>query len=227
MLLTLAASQACGQPAATPASPASGAPVGSPLAVPVPSASPSASSAGVPSGPVKRIFLPPPVQWDNAMLSSRPALQQTATDFATLTGGIAFGMSPAEVNARLPEPYPGVSWSGLPTANEYPGEVRYFGIPIDRAGPLRMDLTGCPGGASYVVFLFRGRGLFRLSYRLTADKDCADTNQAAQAIFARYVPLTQAVAMSVRYHTGKTEVVDITDPTVGYLVPTRWHQGFN
>jgi len=213
MLLMLAAIPARAQPAATPGSPAVVAPLGVPF--------------GVPPAPVKRIFLPPPVQWDNAMLSSRPALQQTATDFANLTGGIAFGMSPAEVNARLPEPYPGVSWSGLPTANEYPGEVRYFGIPIDRAGPLRMDLTGCPGGASYVVFLFRSQGLFRLSYRLTADKDCADTNPAAQAIFARYVPLDQSVAMSVRYLTGKTQVIDITDPTVGSVAATRWRQGIN
>jgi hypothetical protein len=188
------------------------------------SAQPASSAGAV---PVKRIFLPPPVQWDISMLSFRPALQQTATDFANLTGGLAFGMSPAAVNALLPDPYPGLSWSGLPMANEYPGEVRYFGAPIDRVGALRMGLTACPGGASYVVFLFTSNGLFRLSYRLIADKTCADTNEAAQAVFARYVPISQSVAISVRYQTGKTEVVDITDPTAGYLIPTRWQQAVN
>jgi hypothetical protein len=212
MLFMLAASQTFAQPAPSPTAPAMPAPLIPP---------------GAPREPVKRIFLPPPVQWDNAMLSSRPALQQTARDFAILTGGMAFGMSPAEVNARLPDPYPGVSWTGLPTANEYSGDVRYFGTPIDRAGSLRMDLSACPGGASYVVFLFRSQGLFRLSYRLTADKDCADTNEAAQTIFARYVPLSQAVALSVRYRTGRTQVVDVTDPMVEYLAATRWRQGAN
>ena len=31
----------------------------------------------------KRILLPPPLQWDTAMLSCRPALQQTARILAT------------------------------------------------------------------------------------------------------------------------------------------------
>jgi hypothetical protein len=184
------------------------------------------------AAPAKRIFTPPPLQWDHAMLSFRPALQQTATDFANLTGGMAFGMSPTEVNARLPDPYPGLSWSGLPIANEYPGEVRYFGAPIERAGPLRMDLKACAGATSYVVFLFSSRGLFRLSYRLSSDPvakvgGCADTVEAARELFARYVPLGQTVALSVRYRTGKTEVVDVSDPTAGYLIPTRWRQGIN
>ena len=208
MLLMLAASQACAQPPASPGA--------------APVASPGASAA-----PAQRIFVPPPLQWDNAMLSFRPALQQTPTDFANLTGGIAFGMSAAAVNARLPDPYPGVAWNGLPMANEYPGEVRYFGVPIAAAGPLRLDLTACAGSGSYIVFLFSGRGLFRLSYRLVADKGCADTNQAAQEIFYRYVPIGQTVALSVRYRTGKTEVVDVTDSTAGYLIPPRWRQGIN
>jgi hypothetical protein len=207
MLLMLAASQACAQPAASPA------------------ASPPPPN---PSGePVKRIFVPPPVQWDNAMLSFRPALPQTAADFASLTGGITFGLSPSQVNARMPERYPNLSWNDLPLANEYPGEVRYFGLPIDRAGPLRPDFGGCPGRTSYVVLLFSEKGLFRLSYRLIADNGCADTNEAAQAIFAHYVPIGQTVAMSARYRTGRTQVVDVTDPTAGYLIPTRWRQGAN
>lgn len=211
MLLMLAASQACAQPA--PTAPTQSAPAAPAL---------TASSA-----PGRRIFVPPPVQWDNAMSTFRPALQQGATDFANLTGGLAFGMGPVAVNAKLPDPYPGLSWNGLPMANEYPGEVRYFGAPIDRVGILRTGITACTGAASYLVFLFNGNGLFRLSYRLTPDRTCADTNEAAQEVFARYVPVGQTVALSVRYRTGKTQVVDVTDPTAGYLIPTRWGQGIN
>jgi hypothetical protein len=207
MLLMLAASQAWAQPAASPS---------------------AAAAPGSPrSEPVKRIFLPPPLQWDSAMGSSRPALQQTATDFANLTGGIAFGLSPSQVNARLPDPYSGLSWDRLPAANEYQGEVRYFGVPLERAGTLRMGLTECAGAASYLVLLFTSNGLFRLSYRLIADRTCTDTDAAAQAIFGRYVPIGETVALSVRYRTGATQVVDVTDPTSGYLIPTRWRQEIN
>lgn len=214
ILLLLAASQACAQPAAVPP------------AAPNPPPAPVAAK-GTAAAQTKRIFLPPPLQWDNAMLTFRPALQQTPFDFANLTGGIAFGMSAPAVNAHLPDPYPGLGWNGLPLANEYPGEVRYFGVPITLAGPLRIGLAACAGTASYVVFLFSERGLFRLSYRLTADKACTDTNPAAQEIFYRYLPIGQTVARSVRYRSGKTEVVDITDSAAGYLIPPRWRQGIN
>jgi hypothetical protein len=136
-------------------------------------------------------------------------------------------MTPSQVNAHLPDPYPGLSWDALPPANEYQGEVRYFGVPLERAGSLRLGLTACAGAASYVVLLFSGNGLFRLSYRLTADRSCTDTSAAAQAIFARIVPIGETVALSIRYRTGRTEVVDVTDPSAGYLIPTRWRQATN
>jgi hypothetical protein len=196
MLLMLAAGQACAQPA------------------------PPDSAANA-----KRIFVPPPLQWDSAMLSYRPALRQTALDFANLTGGVAFGMSAAQVNLLLPEPYPGLSWNTLTLANEYPGEVRYFAVPMVSVGPLRMELTACAGARSNVVFLFSSNGLFRLSYRLIADTTCSDTNPAAQEVFARYVPVSPVVALSMRYRTGRTEVVDITDSTAGYLTQIHWRQG--
>lgn len=170
------------------------------------------------------IFLPAPVQWDVDMLSFHPALSQTASDFANLTGGLAFGMSAADLNATLPDPYPGMSWNALTLANEYPGEVRYFGVPIAAVGALRMGMTACAGSGSYLVFLFRREGLFRLSYRLVADKTCADPNPAAEQIFGRYVTLGQQVALSVRYRAGTSQVVDITDPTAGYLTSVRWRQ---
>jgi hypothetical protein len=206
LLLMLAASQACAQPTPTPGAAAT------PPAV---------------TGSGKRIFLPPPLQWDNVMLSNRPALQLTAADFANLTGGLAFGMSPSAVNAKLPEPYAGLSWTALTLANEYPGEARYFGVPIRAVGALRMGLTACTGEGSYLVFLFTANGLFRLSYRLVPDKSCADTNEAAQQIYAHFVPLGRDVAFSARYRTGKAQVVDITDPAADTVVPIRWNQGGN
>ena len=161
------------------------------------------------------------------MLNDRPALQQTVTDFASLTGGIAFGMAPGALNAHLAEPNPAVSWEVLPQTNEYPDDVRYFAIPMEAAGTLRMGMTACSGSRSNLAFLFSPRGLFRLSYRLAADPACPDTNEAARQIFARYVPISQAIALGVRYTTGRTEVVDITDPASGLLAPVRWSQGGN
>jgi hypothetical protein len=204
-LLLLAATQASAQTAA---------PAASPLAAHV-------------TGSGKRIFMAPPLEWDNAMLGYSPALQQTAADFANLTGGLAFGMSPSAVNAKLPEPYPGLSWNGLALANEFPGEARLFVVPIAAAGVLRLGMTACTGANSYLVFVFKTNGLFRMSYRLTADKACPDTDEAAQQIYAHFVPLRQSVAYSVRYRTGATQVVDITDPAADYLVPIRWHQATN
>lgn len=219
MLLMLAGGQACAQPAAPPST---GAALGASSGISTGAAPPTAVAG---EGAGKRILLPPVLQWDAALQSYRPAQQQTATDFATLTGGLAFGMSPAALNARLPAPNPNLSWNSLTLAAEYPGEARYFGVPIGSAGPLRVGLTACTGAGSYVVFLFNPNGLLRISYRLAADRTCPDTNDAAQEIFSRYVPLGQRVAFSVRYRTVKTQVVDVTDPTAGYVMSVRWHQG--
>jgi hypothetical protein len=218
LLLMLAAGQICAQPRA--AQPGAAQPAAAELGTILPAAVESPA-------PVGRILVPPPVQWDQSMSGFRPAQRQTPDDFYNLTGGVAFGMSPVALNARLPDPYPGMSWNALAMANEYPGDVRYFGTPIAGAGSPRMEVTACSGAASYVVFLFSSRGLFRLSYRLIADKACTGTGEAAREIFARYVTIGQTVALSVRYRTGQTEVVDVTDPTAGYLIPPRWHQGRN
>ena len=60
------------------------------------------------------------------MSRDRPALVLGLSDLANLTGGIVFGLSPSDVNAKLPTPAPGMAWGDLPFANEYPDEVRYF-----------------------------------------------------------------------------------------------------
>jgi hypothetical protein len=217
MLLMLAAGPACAQPSAAPVV---SRPVTSPVVTPQADAAAGTTSS-------KPIFLPPPLQWDTTMLTFRPALQQTASDFANLTGGLLYGMSPSALNAKLAEPYTGVSWNALSLANEFPGEARMFGVPIATAGALRMNATACTGANSFVVFLFRANGLFRISYRLTPDRNCPDTNEAAQQIYARYVTLGPNVALSVRYRTGRTQVIDMTDPAADMLVPIRWHEGAN
>jgi hypothetical protein len=217
MLLFLAAGPACAQPA--PAR------VASPPGVSAPVSPPQGAAADGGSG--KRILLPPPLQWDAVMLAFQPALQQTASDFANLTGGLLFGMSPSALNAKLAEPYAGVSWNALSLANEFPGEARMFGVPVATAGVLRMNATACTGANSFAVFLFKANGLFRISYRLTGDRTCSDTDTAAQQIYARYVTLGTNVAYSVRYKTGRTQVVDISDPAADTLAPVRWHQGAN
>ena len=172
----------------------------------------------------RTIFLPPPVRWDSAMLSNRPVARQTPMDFANVTGGLAFGLSPATLNGRLAKPYPGLAWNALSLAAEYADDVRAFALTLDAANPLRAAVTACTGQRASVVLLFSRRGLFRLSYRLPEDQGCPDTGEAARQILGRYVPVSQSVALSMRYRSGATEVVDITDPAAGELISTRWRQ---
>ena len=72
----------------------------------------------------KRIFVLPPVQWDKELSRDRPAQNFSRTDLGNLTGGIMFGQKPSEVNAHLPSPNAGIDWASLPSANEYPTDVR-------------------------------------------------------------------------------------------------------
>jgi hypothetical protein len=171
-----------------------------------------------------RIFTPPPIRWDHAMGSSAPALHLGRSDLIVLTAGVSFGMRPEDVNTLLPMPYQSLGWGVMPQATEFPGEVRYFWIRPDDAGPLRMGSKGCTGAGSYLVFLFTNNGLFRLSYRLVPDKACPSVNETARDIFARYVAIGSQVALSVHYHTGSAEVVDVTDPGASFLIPVRWYQ---
>jgi hypothetical protein len=174
------------------------------------------------SAETKRIFTIPPTQWDNTMSRDRPAQFYSASDLANLTGGIQFGLSPAEVNARLPTPAPGVEWSDLPFANEYPGDVRYFWVRLDAMRDLRTGIAGCVGANSYIVFLFRERGLFRVSWRLLTDKDCPSANAAAEELYARYLAIDRTVSLATHYRAVKAEVVEINDPNADYLIPYRW-----
>ena len=170
----------------------------------------------------KRIYIIPPRQWDHAMSRDQPAQILGASDLANLTGGIVFGLSPDEVNAKLPNPTPGIEWAGLPFANEYPDDVRYFWVRLDAVREPRGGISSCVGANSYIVFLFRPRGLFRISWRLLPDINCSSTRAAADDIYARYLAIDGAPALTTRYRAGSAEVVEITDPTVDYLMPYRW-----
>lgn len=171
-----------------------------------------------------RIFNPPPIRWDHAMGTPSPALHQGRSDFSNLTGGITFGMQASDVNALLPVNYPAMDWGIMPQAVEFPTDVRYFWVRFESAGDLRMGTTHCAGAGSYLVFLFTGNGLFRLSYRLVPDHDCPAVEETARDVFARYVTMDPLIAQSLRYRTGNAEVVDVTDPAAGFLSATRWYQ---
>jgi hypothetical protein len=176
----------------------------------------------VASAETRHIFAVPPTRWDNSMSRDQPAQISGPSDLANLTGGIEFGMSPAEVNASLPTPAPGVEWIDLPFASEYPDEVRYFWVRFDAVREPLAGITACAGASSYIVFLFRDRGLFRISWRLLPDDPCPSTRAAAEQIYARYLAIDGAAALASHYRAGKAEVVEVTDPGVDYLIPYRW-----
>ena len=170
----------------------------------------------------KPILAPPPSQWDRQMLAGRPLLSQTVSDLSAITSGIAFGMGPGEVNTHMPAPAKGVSWTALPQATEFPDDVRYFWARLEDASTLQAGASACTGDESYIVFLFRPRGLFRISYRLMPSAGCPQPADAAAEIFGRFVAITTDIALSVHYRAGPMQVVDITDAAAGYLLTTRW-----
>jgi hypothetical protein len=170
----------------------------------------------------KPIFAVPPTRWDHSMSRDQPAQILGPSDLANLTGGIVFGLSPAQVNAKLPAPAAGVEWIDLPFASEYPDEVRYFWVRLDAARAPLAGIASCTGATSYIVFLFRDRGLFRISWRLLPDDQCPSTRAAAEDIYARYLAIDGTAALASHYRAGKAEVVEVTDPRVDYLIPYRW-----
>lgn len=178
-------------------------------------------AAATPS-PTKRLIALPPLEWDAEMMAARPLLHQGPSDLAALTGGIAFGLRPDAVNGLLPEPTPGLGWTDLPLANEFAQDVRYFWIKMQGSRDLSGGIASCIGANSYIVFYFRDRGLFRISYRFLSDTTCPQPREAAEAVFARYSGIGRGVALSVHYRNGRSEVVDITDPGSGALLSQRW-----
>ena len=170
----------------------------------------------------KLIFEVPAVRWDRAMGRDKPAQAYGPSDLANLTGGIVFGLSAGQVGTRLPNLPPDMDWAGLPLANEYPNDIRYFWTRLDDTTELRDGVRGCAGTNSYVVFLFSDRGLFRISWRLIPDETCPSTREAAESLYARYLAIDRAAAIAAHYRAGSAEAVEVTDPSAGYLMPYRW-----
>lgn len=173
------------------------------------------------AGETKRIFAVPPTSWDHTMSRDQPTQVLGPSDLANQTGGIVFGLSPAEVNAKLTTPATGIAWGNLPFATEYPDEVRYFWVRLD-ALPDAEQVSACTGSGSYAVFLFRDRALFRISWRLLPDAGCPSTRAAAETLYARCLAVDGTAALASHYRAGMAEVVEVTDPAADYLMPYRW-----
>jgi len=107
-------------------------------------------------------------------------------------------------------------------AGELADEVRYTWLHMIVGEKLIAPVKSCFGGGSYIVLLFRVSGLFRVSWRFLPDQACPNVVNAARELFATFVPIASTVALSVHYHTGYAEVVDVTDPQAGLLVTQRW-----
>ena len=170
----------------------------------------------------KRLFALPPLQWDREQSRDKPARIHGPSDLGNLTGGIVFGMQPADVNRKLPNPAVGVDWAGLSSAAEYPEDIRYFWIPFDESKDLTAGVTSCAGTNSQIVFLFRASGLFRMSWRLVADPRCPSPRLAAEDVYARFLAIDRAAALTTHYRPNKAETVDVTDPGASFLIPIRW-----
>jgi hypothetical protein len=95
-------------------------------------------------------------------------------------------------------------------------------MPLAISGPMRAAIKSCFGESSYVVLLFRSLGLFRISWRLLPDQSCPNPVNAANELFATFVPIDSQVAVSTHYQAGYAEVVDVSDPNAGVLVNERW-----
>jgi hypothetical protein len=175
-----------------------------------------------PSTQTRRILVLPTIQWDKDGVAWQYGSQQTATNLARVMGDLRFGLIPEEVNQHLPNPAPDLHWSDLPVAGEFPEDVRYVWMPMRAAGQLRAPVTSCFGEASYVVLLFRTQGLFRVSWRFMPDPSCPDPANAADDLYAAYVPIPTTVAVTAHYRTGYAAVVDVTDPGAGLLIAQRW-----
>lgn len=96
----------------------------------------------------KRLLVVPPIQWDVGAGTFRSAHRQGITDFANLTGGIAYGLKPQEVNALLAEPRPAAALNNMPLAPEYPEDVRYFWIRLKSGSALDAGMKACVGEAA-------------------------------------------------------------------------------
>jgi len=161
------------------------------------------------------ILVLPPLQWDAMGVGAHIAVQRGADTLARLMGGLTFGLKPDDVGQHLPRIGGELHWKDLPTAKGFANDVRFVRMPMRDAGALRPPGTGCFGEPSDVVLLFRNGALFRVSWRFRPDRSCPSPHDAAEALYAGFVPLSSAVAISTHYSAAPVEVVDVTDPGAG------------
>jgi hypothetical protein len=181
-------------------------------------------STGTPDS-IKHILVLPPVQWDAMGVARFPIGQQTASDLARVMGGLKFGLKPEQVSQHLPKLGAELHWTDLPVAKEFHADVRFLRMPMQQAGELSAPVTACAGASSYVALQFHDGVLFQVSWRFLPDRNCPDPRDAADQLYAVYVPLPATVATSTHYRTGPVEVVDVTDPDAGPLAAQRLQAG--
>ncbi len=151
-------------------------------------------------------------------VGSHIAVQQSTDTLARLMGGLTFGLKPDDVGQHLPRIGGELHWKDLPAAKGFADDVRFVRMPMPDAGTLRPPGTACFGGPSDVVLLFRNGTLFRVSWRFRPDRSCPSPHDAAEALYAGFVPLSSAIAISTHYRAAPVEVVDVTDPGAGPAV---------
>ena len=185
---------------------------------------PVAGSAAMAQTPdmTKRILVLPAVQWNATASTWQYAVLPDPSQISTLLGGLKFGMSPEQVGQHLPDRSNALHWDDLPEAKEFTQDVRYVWLPTQAADTLLGSVKSCVGTSSYVVLLFFNKALFRVSWRFLPDQKCANPRAAAEDVYAAFVPLAPTVVVGVRYTAGYAEVVDVTDPDAGPLIPVRW-----
>jgi hypothetical protein len=170
----------------------------------------------------KPILVLPTLQWNDTASTWKYAVLPNAGQVTSLLGGLRFGMTPEEVGQRLPGRSTALHWDDLPNAKEYSRDVRYFWLPMQAADRLIGPIQSCYGEPSSVNLLFFNQALFRISWRFLPDRKCPDVSDAAEDLYAAFVPIAPAVAVSRHYTNGPADVVDVTAPNAGPLISVRW-----
>jgi hypothetical protein len=107
-----------------------------------------------------------------------------------------FGMTPIQVNARLPVHFQTLAWLSMPIAHEYKSnKVRYFWVHLSNFMKIEfipvfqkeidiyplLSLPSCISQASYIVFLFNEQRLFHISLRALSRNDCSNYETLSMA----------------------------------------------
>jgi hypothetical protein len=170
----------------------------------------------------KPILVLPTLQWTATASTWKYAVLPNAGQIDALLGGLHFGMTPEEVGQHLPGRSSALHWDDLPNAKEYSKDVRYFWLPMQAADSLIGPIQSCYGEPSSVNLLFFNQALFRISWRFLPDQKCPDVSDAAEDLYAAFVPIAPSVVISMRYESGPAEVLDVTAPNAGPLISVRW-----